>query len=278
MKSLAQKYNIRVTWFYGEPGHERGLVDAMSSFGCKAPLRNAIVTADLWLDNAYEMKDYLDQIFVSDSSKNYFVISEETTARKRRLTKGEHVIKGCRKLHMISVNPNGEFTSKIVLDTLDSDLMSLKFDEFDEERIPTEISDIFEDDFLDKDDLDVENNCDVIDLNALFTLVSVDTFVALRSPPNSMESFYIVKIVSKDIADTDITDDFGHIILQGEKFISGYYLNRLTEGKSGVKFYLPKKPKVVYIHLKEIFSIDVQLSPSLTMDIVEFNALNQQLY
>ena len=121
------------------------------------------------------MKDYLDQIFVSDSSKNYFVIFEETTARKRRLTKGEHVIKGCCKLHMISVNPNDEFTSKIVLDTLDSDLMSLKFNEFDEERIPTEISDIFEDDFLDKDDLDVENNCDVIDLNALFTLVSVDT-------------------------------------------------------------------------------------------------------
>ena len=31
---LAEKYEIDVIWFYGITGHGRGLVDAMSSFGC----------------------------------------------------------------------------------------------------------------------------------------------------------------------------------------------------------------------------------------------------
>ena len=34
---LAQKYNVRIDFFYGEAGHGRGLVDAMARFGCKGP-------------------------------------------------------------------------------------------------------------------------------------------------------------------------------------------------------------------------------------------------
>ena len=33
MTELARKCSITVAWFYGEPGHGKGLVDAMSSFG-----------------------------------------------------------------------------------------------------------------------------------------------------------------------------------------------------------------------------------------------------
>ena len=40
MKKLAEKYEIIVCWCYGVPGHGRGLVDAMSSFGCKQPLKH----------------------------------------------------------------------------------------------------------------------------------------------------------------------------------------------------------------------------------------------
>ena len=35
---MAQKYDIDIFWVYGAPDDGRGLVDAMSSFGCKAPL------------------------------------------------------------------------------------------------------------------------------------------------------------------------------------------------------------------------------------------------
>ena len=35
MKKLASDFGITVVWFYKKPGHGCGLVDAMSSFGCK---------------------------------------------------------------------------------------------------------------------------------------------------------------------------------------------------------------------------------------------------
>ena len=41
MLKLAKQYNIEVFWFYGEAGHAKGLVDAMSSFGCKKVLSTA---------------------------------------------------------------------------------------------------------------------------------------------------------------------------------------------------------------------------------------------
>ena len=59
MQAVAQKYNVDVLWFYGAPGHDRALVDAMSSFDCKDPLRKAIITEDKYFLNANEMHSYL---------------------------------------------------------------------------------------------------------------------------------------------------------------------------------------------------------------------------
>ena len=61
MKKLASEFGITIVWFYGEPGHGRGLVDAMSSFGCKQQLRHEIVTNDNWFDNAESMVDFLSK-------------------------------------------------------------------------------------------------------------------------------------------------------------------------------------------------------------------------
>ena len=44
MKELANKYNITIIWVYGEAGHGRGLIDAMSCFRCKCPLCAGIIT------------------------------------------------------------------------------------------------------------------------------------------------------------------------------------------------------------------------------------------
>ena len=42
MREMAMKQNINIFLFYGAPGHGRGLIDGMSSFGRKKPLRQAI--------------------------------------------------------------------------------------------------------------------------------------------------------------------------------------------------------------------------------------------
>ena len=63
MQVLAVKYNIDIFWFYGAPRHGKGLIDAMSSFGCKRQLRRAIVAEDIWFPTALSMVDYLKQYF-----------------------------------------------------------------------------------------------------------------------------------------------------------------------------------------------------------------------
>ena len=47
LKRTAMKHDINIEWFYGIPGHGRGLVDGMSSFGCKSILRDALMSAKL---------------------------------------------------------------------------------------------------------------------------------------------------------------------------------------------------------------------------------------
>ena len=44
---ISKHNNIQITWFYGEAGHGRGLIDAMAWFGCKQPIRHAIVSEDV---------------------------------------------------------------------------------------------------------------------------------------------------------------------------------------------------------------------------------------
>ena len=55
MKELARKYSITVACFYGESGHGKGLVDAMSSLGCKQPLHHSIVSKDMWYLTAFNI-------------------------------------------------------------------------------------------------------------------------------------------------------------------------------------------------------------------------------
>ena len=87
-----------------------------------------------------------------------------------------------------------------------------------------------------------------------------------------------MKVVSKAIAEANIKDDYGHTVCAGEEYISVFYLNRVFEGKNSVQFSIPKSSSAVLIHLKEIFCIDIEISPSLKLDIKEFNATNHDLY
>ena len=52
LKELARKFNIIIAWFYGEADHGKGLVDAISSYRCKQPITNTIITEDKWFQNA----------------------------------------------------------------------------------------------------------------------------------------------------------------------------------------------------------------------------------
>ena len=65
--------------YFGVSGHGKGLVDAMSGFGVKSPLRKAVVTEDLHYDSAHDIVSYLQELFKDDPYKIHF---ELRTLRK----------------------------------------------------------------------------------------------------------------------------------------------------------------------------------------------------
>ena len=58
-------------------GHGKGLVDAMSGFSVKGPLRKAVVTEDLHYDSAQDIVSYLQELFKDDPYKIYFELNPQ---------------------------------------------------------------------------------------------------------------------------------------------------------------------------------------------------------
>ena len=106
-KELGKRFNITIASFYGEARHGKGLVDAMSSFGCKQPIKHAIVTEDIWFKNTLEMVSYLQEYFKDDSSKEYHYIVTALLTEAHKPKSTEHIIKPCRKFCLITVNSDG---------------------------------------------------------------------------------------------------------------------------------------------------------------------------
>ena len=93
--------------YYGVAGHGKCIVDAMSSFGVKEPLRKEIIQSDFWYLSSLHIFQFLLEKKASSNMK-YFHISQDTLKQKRNVGKSnELMIKGCLKQHMISFFPNG---------------------------------------------------------------------------------------------------------------------------------------------------------------------------
>ena len=104
MKKLAIDLKKKVVWFYGELGHGWGLVDAMSSFGCKLQLKNKIVTFDSWFESAEKRVSFLKKYFVNDDIKEHYLIDDAETAQVRKQKNGEFNLEPCRKYHWNAVD------------------------------------------------------------------------------------------------------------------------------------------------------------------------------
>ena len=88
MKTLATQFGVKIIWYCGEPGYGRGLVDAMSSFGCKQQLHHEIVTNDSRFQNAEEMVQFFMQYFSTDNRKEYHLVDAAETANIRANKRG----------------------------------------------------------------------------------------------------------------------------------------------------------------------------------------------
>ena len=108
---LAAERGAPVVWYYGVSGHGKGLVNAMSGFGVKGPLRKAVVT-DLFYDHTNGILIYLNSQFSKDSTKMHFEITSE---KINSVTSSAVIIKDVRKQHIIAFYPDGRIYVKKII-------------------------------------------------------------------------------------------------------------------------------------------------------------------
>ena len=215
LKQLAKKYNIRIIWFYGIPGHGKGLQDAMSFFGCKGPLRSAVLTTDRWFSCAADMVDFLRKKYESEGNKFYYLVEPQTLAKERIKKRDEFLLKGCKKMHMISVDPNGQFVTEELLD-MDKDYL----EDYDEDVSDLNVGDYEigennddnDKDDNDKDDGDSHEYYPVSETNSIvYEIIEPRSYIGIRSPEwHPFENVFLINVISKGIASNYIEDTHGH--------------------------------------------------------------------
>ena len=89
--------------YYGVSGHGKGLVDAMSAFRVKGPLRRAVVTLDFSYSNSKDIYEFLINKYHNGETKHYFLIDKDEITEKRE-SKPLLIIKDCMEKH-VSVFP-----------------------------------------------------------------------------------------------------------------------------------------------------------------------------
>ena len=85
-----------------------------------------------------------------------------------------------------------------------------------------------------------------------------NSHIALFSPPESFELFYLCYVLKLSIAEEEIADKYNHIISKGNTYITCQYLKKIKE----------KRGRVYYKHLKDsIYVLPAQvLSPFVALD------------
>ena len=102
----------KIVSIYRTSGHGQGLVDAMSCFRVKAPIRRAVLTEDFSYRNAKYIFDYLTLLFGNDINKHYILLDGDEIQDLKNSISGSYKVKKCRSLHMISYFPDGSIQTK----------------------------------------------------------------------------------------------------------------------------------------------------------------------
>ena len=69
--------SIPVICYYGVSAHGKELVDVMSGFGAKGPLKKAVVTQDLHYYCASNIVSFLKDLFINDNQKHQFELESK---------------------------------------------------------------------------------------------------------------------------------------------------------------------------------------------------------
>ena len=114
----------------------------------------------------------------------------------------------------------------------------------------------FENDY---DDDDAESDAEAYELRSesVNSILTKNTTIALYSSSNSLELFYLCKVIDFGVAIENMVDEYNHIILQGSRYIECQYYQKQKETK--LKIHYKLLPKNVYVFPTQVLSPLVNL-------------------
>ena len=232
----------------GISGHGKGLVDAMSAFVVKSSLSRAVITKNLHDNSAEDIHQYMSDLFKDDKTTFYTILTSEDIESFKN-DNSSLIIKGCRKLHMLSFFPDRSIRSKINIRSckscIEGDFISCLTQTSKTVQQVTEARDDdstkeseFENDY---DDDDPESDAEAYELRSesVKSGLTKNTTMALYSPSNSLELFYLCKVIDFGVAIENMVNGYNHIISQGSRECQHYQKQKETKSKIHYKL-LPK--------------------------------------
>ena len=114
----------------------------------------------------------------------------------------------------------------------------------------------FENDY---DDDDAESDAEAYELRSesVNSILTKNTTIALYSSSNSLELFYLCKVIDFGVAIENMVDEYNHIIPQGSRYIECQYYQKQKETK--LKIHYKLLPKNVYVFPTQVLSPLVNL-------------------
>ena len=265
--SLAIKLSRKCIIYYGASGHGKGLIDAMSAFGVKNPIRRAVLTENFAYNKAIDIYNYLIKYFELDDQKKHFLIKQDAISAKQE-SKASLNIKGCRNIHMICFYPDGTIQTKFHICSCESCLDGefINCIEGKGSFLPSRQNEVESDSETESDVSDDENVDEAFDeletfeikSNNIIEIIQPGSVIALYSPPEAFELFYLCKVVKVGVATEPIADKFNHFIESGSKYVKCQYFEKIKEKRSKICYKI--LPDITYVLPYQVMNPMVNLN------------------
>ena len=82
-----------------------------------------------------------------------------------------------------------------------------------------------------QDDIEDENTEEEYEMhsNTIINVITANTTIAIFSPENAVELFYLCKVLNFGIAEHELKDENDHVIPKGSQFIEAQYYEKKSE-------------------------------------------------
>ena len=269
LRELAMELLKTIIAYFGAAGHGRCLVDGMSSFGVKNPLRKSIIAEDFYWATAAELVAFFHKNGMHSQNRVYKELTKEEIASHSTVT--PRSIKGCRKQHMIVFKPDGRILIKEDMcdctKCLKGDVNLCVYDDtghLGEEGVDEEDE---EEEEEEEEDEEEEEEQDDVQASMIFEMVKPGQVIALRPDLEIRDNYFLAMVEAVKKAESDMFDMHNHFIRKGHKYLSCHYLTAKKEYKSYFQFV--KQTSKVLVYPAEILSPFVEISDDLKLDMDE---------